>query len=140
IRSDRVFPLTDPKAIAIGSLLEPVAVCLEAISRAGTIAQRDVLVVGDGPFGNIIARLAKRKGAARVVVCGREHFRMAQIRGAETVTHVDEKAFDVAILAVSAADAVAACMRALRPRGRLVLFSSLTQPVPVDLFKLQLAD
>src|SRR5690606_29911595 len=26
IRSDRVFPLTDPKAIAIGSLLEPVAV------------------------------------------------------------------------------------------------------------------
>lgn len=139
-RADRVFPLTDTSAIAIGSLLEPVAVCLEAIARAGTIAGRQVLVVGDGPFGNIIARLANRAGAARVVVSGRDPWRMAQIRDAETVTGVPEKAFDIAILAVSAADAVATCMRALRPRGRLVVFSTVSAPVPIDLFTLHVSE
>ncbi len=139
-RADRVFPLTSASAVAVGSLLEPVAVCLEAIARAGTIEGRRVLIVGDGPFGNIIARLANRAGAAQVVVSGREPFRMARIRGAETVYEAPKKSFDVAILAVSASDAVATCLQALRPRGRLVIFSSLPTPVSVDLFALQVAE
>ena len=76
-------PLADEVPATVGALLEPVAVCLQAIARAGDVRGRDVLVAGDGPFGNIIARLASRDGARRVMVVGREPFRLGLIRGAE---------------------------------------------------------
>ena len=71
-RADRVIPLPDNVPFDLGALLEPVANCLQTIARAGNIKGRTVLVVGDGPFGNTIVRLAVRAGAGRVVVSGRE--------------------------------------------------------------------
>ena len=103
-RADRVRPLPDELPTAIGALLEPVAVCLQAIARAGKLRGRDVMVAGDGPFGNIIARLASRTGAHRVFVVGREPFRLRQIRGAETATVAPNASFNVAILAVSSVE------------------------------------
>jgi threonine dehydrogenase-like Zn-dependent dehydrogenase len=117
----------------VGALLEPVAVCLQAIARAGDVRNRDVLVAGDGPFGNIIARLAVRAGARRVIVTGRVPFRLAHMPGVETTTGTAPTgSVDAAILAVSSAEAAAACVAALRPRGRLVVFSALHQPVALD--------
>jgi threonine dehydrogenase-like Zn-dependent dehydrogenase len=139
-RSDRVRPLPDQVPATIGALLEPVAVCLQALSRAGKLRGRDVMVAGDGPFGNIIARLASRTGARRVLVVGREPFRLRQIRGAETATVAPTASFDVAILAVSSVEAAISCLSALRPRGRLVIFSALPQPPPFDFFSLHLRE
>ena len=47
---------------------------------------------------------------------------------------------DVAILAVSSAEAAAACLAALRRRGRLVVFSALHEPVALDLFSVHLRE
>lgn len=139
-RADRVRALPDGMSFALGALLEPVANCLQAISRAGDIKGRVVFVVGDGPFGNIIARLAMRAGAAKVLVAGKEPFRLSMIPGAEIVERNPIATADVAILAVSSADAFATCMAALRKRGRLVVFSLLKDPVPVDLFDLHISE
>lgn len=139
-RADRVFKLPAGLRVATGALLEPAAVCLEAIARAGDIRGRAVLVAGDGPFGNIIARLAIRAGAGRVLVTGREPFRLQKIPGAEIVRDVEPHSVDVAILAVSAPEAFRDCFQALRPKGRLVIFSALFDPVPVDLFRLHLKE
>lgn len=133
-RADRVRALPEEVSFYKGALLEPVAVCLQAISRAGEIKGKTVLVVGDGPFGNIIARLANRAGAARVLVSGREPFRLSKIPGVEILENVPLKSVDVAILAVSAAEAVTTCLNALRPRGRLVIFSTIMEPVTLNLF------
>ena len=67
-RADRVRCLPEQVPATVGALLEPVAVCLQAVARAGAVHGRDVLVAGDGPFGNIIARLAVGQGARRVIV------------------------------------------------------------------------
>ncbi len=139
-RADRVRRLPDGMPFALGALLEPVANCLQAISRAGDVRGKVVLVVGDGPFGNIIARLAVRAGAERVLVSGKEPFRLAMIPGVEVVDAAPEKTVDIAILAVSAPEAVATCMAALRKRGRLVVFSLLEKPVPLDLFDLHISE
>jgi len=136
-RSDRVRPMPDQMPPVLGALLEPVAVCLQAVARGGTVRGRDVLVVGDGPFGNIIARLLSR-AAARVTVLGREPFRLAQIRGAETTIVPPKASFDIAILAVSSAEAAHSAFAALRPRGRLVIFSALPESPQLDLFSLHL--
>jgi len=137
-RADRVRPLPDHLPATVGTLLEPVAVCLQAIARAGEVHGRDVLIAGDGPFGNIIARLAKRAGARRIVVSGRQPFRLSRIPGVETVEKVPNASVDMAILAVSSIEAAVSCLAALRPRGRLVIFSALPKPLTLDLVPLHL--
>jgi threonine dehydrogenase-like Zn-dependent dehydrogenase len=117
-----------------------VAVCLQGIARAGAVHGREVLVAGDGPFGNILARLARRSGASRVVVAGRQPFRLARIPGVETVKSAPKASVDIAILAVSSAEAAAACLAALRPRGRAVIFSALPDAVALDLMSLHLRE
>ena len=139
-RADRVRLLPEQVPATVGALLEPVAVCLRAIARAGAVHGRDVLVAGDGPFGNIIARLAVQAGAHRVVVAGRQPFRLGRIPGVETVRSAPKASVDVAILAVSSTEAAAACLAALRPRGRLVIFSSLPKAVALDLVPLHLRE
>lgn len=139
-RADRVIPLKNEISESLGTLLEPVAVCLQAIARAGDLKGKTILVAGDGAFGNIIARLARRAGASRVWVSGREPFRLKMIPGIEIWKEDGSHQVDVAILAVSAAEAVQTCMNALARRGRLVLFSSLEKPVAIDLFRLHLAE
>jgi 2-desacetyl-2-hydroxyethyl bacteriochlorophyllide A dehydrogenase len=139
-RADRVRELPEEVPFPLGALMEPVANCLQAISRAGEINGKNVLVVGDGPFGNIIARLAQRAGASRVMVAGKEPFRLGMIPGAEIVENPAPASVDVAILAVSSAQALSTCLSALRKRGRLVVFSLLQDPVPIDLFTLHVAE
>lgn len=139
-REDRVREIPDEMPFPLGSLLEPVANCLQAISRAGNLAFKKVLVIGDGPFGNIIARLAVKAGASKVMVSGRHPFRLSMIPGVESVTDIEDNSVDIAFLAVSSAGAVSTCMRSLRKRGRLVVFSLVEEPVPIDLFKLHISE
>lgn len=139
-RADRVRKIPDDIPFATGALLEPVAVCLEAVYRAGDIKGKTVLVVGDGPFGNMIARLAQRQGAGRVMVYGQTPFRLRMIPGAEILDAVPERSVDVAILAVGSAEAAGSCIKALRPRGRMVVFSAAHQPVPIDLFSIHVLE
>jgi threonine dehydrogenase-like Zn-dependent dehydrogenase len=133
-RADGARTLPDEVPASAGALLEPVAVCLQAISRAGAVRGRTILIAGDGPFGNIIARLAVRYGARRVIVAGSQPFRLSRIPGVEICSTPPPVDADVAILAVSSAEAVSACLSALHPRGRLVVFSALHSPVSLDLF------
>jgi len=139
-RVDRIRELPSQIGFTLGALMEPVANCLQAIKRAGDLCEKDVLVVGDGPFGNIIARLAVRAGAKKVFVKGKEPFRLSMFRGVEIVHDSLVNCVDVSILAVSSSEAFSTCLSALRKRGRLVVFSLLNDPVPVDLFKLHVAE
>jgi len=140
LRADRVRAIPDHLPFALAALLEPVAVCLQAISRAVEVRGKKVLIVGDGPFGNIIARLANRAGAASVMVSGREPFRLSRIPGVQISYDPPVDSFDIAILAVSAAAAVNTCLESLRPRGRLVIFSTINEPVSLSLFKLHVKE
>lgn len=139
-RADRVAVLPDHIPFHLGALMEPVAVCLQAIARAGDIHGHTVLIAGDGPFGNIIARLATRAGAGRVMVTGREPFRLNSIPHVERLHDAPPNAADVAILAVNAPAAADACIKALRLRGRMVVFSSGTDPYPLDMFTLHIKE
>ena len=139
-REDRIRQIPENMSFTMGSLLEPVANCLQAISRAGNLSFKTVLVVGDGPFGNIIARLAMKAGAAKVLVAGKHPFRLSMIPGVEILTSIPENFVDVAFLAVSSAEAVNSCMRALKKRGKLIVFSLVEQPVAIDLFRLHISE
>jgi threonine dehydrogenase-like Zn-dependent dehydrogenase len=137
---------------AVGALLEPVSVCLEAIRRARVAPGETILVLGDGPFGILISRLALMQDPAKLVLVGRHDFRLRQVPEAirinerqsgdvpRAVLDATGGGVDAAILAVGSAAGADLCLRSLRPRGRLVIFSGLEAPVPLDLFRLHVKE
>ncbi|MBI4658063.1 MAG: alcohol dehydrogenase catalytic domain-containing protein [Verrucomicrobia bacterium] len=88
IRADRVrrAPVSLPAHAA--SLLEPVAVCLEAVQRGRIQSGDSVVVVGDGPFGILIARLASKHSPKTIILVGRHEFRLRQV---PSVIAINEK-------------------------------------------------
>lgn len=146
VRQDRARRIPDTLDFVTAALLEPVCVCLEALDRARVETGMSLLIVGDGFFGVLMARLAKRLRGVRTVISGRHGFRLGFAGGAvrvNTKEHADLKAallaanegcgYDAAILAVASAQSVDETVSLLRPRGRLVLFSALAGQTPVDL-------
>lgn len=149
IRADRARRLPRSVSFEFASLLEPVAVCLEAVQRGRIQRDDSVLIVGDGPFGIMIARLALRCHPRRVVLVGRHDFRLAQVPEAVAIhqKHTsnvfqailqanDGVGMDVAIMAAGTESALDLSLHSLRARGRAVVFSATNKPLSVDLFRL----
>ena len=66
VRADQIRVLPDGVNTQQGSLAEPLAVALHAVSRAGDVRGREVLVNGAGPIGSLVVAAAKYRGAAHV--------------------------------------------------------------------------
>jgi len=135
------------------ALAEPVSVCLEALSQASLELGNRLLILGDGPFGILIATLAGGLDLNRVVVAGHHDWRLALAAGSVAVNtagevdplaalrrHGGELGYDAAILAVGSATAARWGLELLRPKGRLVVFSAIPEPTPVDLFSLHVRE
>ena len=149
IRADRVRRLPPTVDFRFASLLEPVAVCLEAIRRGRVAAGDTVVVIGDGPFGILIARLALQSEPRRVIVVGRHEFRLRHVKQGMVINEKrteDVRAaireanqgqgVDVAIMATGSPAAFELALAALRARGRVVFFSAVHSPPKVDWFRL----
>ncbi len=63
-----------------GAMIEPAAVAVHALGRAGDVRGRTVLVLGAGPIGNLVAQAAKGLGAARVMLTDLSEFRLGKAR------------------------------------------------------------
>jgi threonine dehydrogenase-like Zn-dependent dehydrogenase len=153
VRADRARILPPTTDFTLAALVEPICVCLEALAQARLAPGSRLLILGDGPFGLIMARLAETMGLASVVVAGWGDFRLGFARGAVTINTAHDAhaartlraasegaGYDAAILAAASPQAVADGMDCLKPRGRLVIFASLHGGTPVDLFAVQMKE
>jgi 2-desacetyl-2-hydroxyethyl bacteriochlorophyllide A dehydrogenase len=153
VRADRARAVADSLAPPQVCLAEPICVCLEALDQANVQANGTLLIVGDGPFGIIMARLAERLGLQNAVIAGWSDFRLGfagAARAVNTSACADtvktllscnqDMGYDAAILAVASKQALADALRCLRPKGRLVIFSAFLENVPVDLFSVHLKE
>ncbi|GAB7044539.1 MULTISPECIES: L-idonate 5-dehydrogenase [Catenuloplanes] len=66
VRADQLRPLPDGVSTRHGALAEPLAVAMHAVSRAGDVTGRDVLVNGAGPIGCLVVAALRLAGAATV--------------------------------------------------------------------------
>lgn len=112
-----------------------------------------LLVIGDGPFGVLMARRAAEMDLSRIVIAGHHQSRMAfapaaqaiDLRAAPDPASALREAsggtgFDAVILAVEAREAVALGLDVLKPKGRLVIFAPMPGDTPVDLFAVLLRE
>lgn len=138
---DRILPFFQV------ALAEPVCVCLEALQQARLAAGDRLLILGDGPFGVLMARLAHRLSLEKTVIAGWLDFRLAFAQTARRVNtsraddpysvlmaENDGRGYDAAILAVASPEAFQLGLKLLCPKGRLVVFSAISGSTAVNLF------
>lgn len=51
-----------------GAMIEPLAVAVHAVKQAGDVTGANIIVLGAGPIGNLVAQTARGLGAARVLI------------------------------------------------------------------------
>jgi 2-desacetyl-2-hydroxyethyl bacteriochlorophyllide A dehydrogenase len=153
VREDRARKIPDSLDFATAALAEPVSVCLEALKQADLKDGDTLLIIGDGPFGIIIARLAEVFKLSKIVVSGHHDFRLSFARNAVKINtnntdntlkailkETGNNGYDAVILAVGNRQAVSDGLGLLKSKGRLVVFSGITGDTPLDLFKLHVRE
>ena len=81
VRADQIRALPEGVSTEHGALAEPLAVALHAVSRAGDLRGRDVLVNGAGPIGSLVVAAAKYRGAATVIAADLSDASLADRQG-----------------------------------------------------------
>jgi threonine dehydrogenase-like Zn-dependent dehydrogenase len=107
---------------------EPLAAAFEILEQVPLNPGDDVLVLGDGKLGSLCAQ-ALKLSAARVTVVGKhvDKLKLIRQRAIRTVLLGDwqPRLFDVVVEATGSAGGLELAMNAVRPRGTLVLKSTI---------------
>ena len=80
-------------------MIEPLAVAVHAVRRAGDVTGQDICVLGAGPIGILVAQAAKGMGARRVMVTDVSSLRLDKAKecGADFCINTKEKDFGEAL-------------------------------------------
>lgn len=119
---------------AEAAMAEPLAVALHAVSRAGDMLGKRVLVTGCGPIGALVILAARRAGAAEIIATdiAAPALKIAQTVGADiTLNPADtpdalapyaaqKGSLDILFECSGAQSALVAGIGALRPRGKVI--------------------
>ncbi|MFE2745370.1 NAD(P)-dependent alcohol dehydrogenase [Streptomyces scopuliridis] len=123
-----VHPLPDAIPLEAGALIEPLAIAVWAVRRAGVEFGDRVLVTGAGPIGVLVMQVARAAGATEVIVTDVNDARLARALalGASAVINTAEQAPDLTgidrLLECSAHPAALwQGLRTLRPAGRAIV-------------------
>jgi threonine dehydrogenase-like Zn-dependent dehydrogenase len=107
---------------------EPLAAAFEILAQVQLDPGDEVLVLGDGKLGNLCAQVLKLTGA-RVTVLGKHEDKLKLIKrsGMRTILLNDwkPKLYDVVVEATGSESGLKLAMSAVRPRGTLVLKSTI---------------
>lgn len=76
VDASKVTPLPQDMSFEEGAMIEPLAVAVHAVRRAGDVAGKKIVVIGAGPIGNLVAQVAKGMGAAGVMVTDVSDYRL----------------------------------------------------------------
>jgi L-iditol 2-dehydrogenase len=136
VRKEIIHKLPEGVPMQDAALMEPLSVCLNALTRNSRISPGEsVLVIGPGPIGLLCLQVAKLSGG-RVTVVGTERNRqrlaLAAKLGAESIltdvalqTGISDgalkSAFDVVVIAAGNAATFETALLAARPAGRVIV-------------------
>ncbi len=77
VDAKKALKLPDTMSWEHGAMIEPLAVAVHAVRRAGDIKDKKILVFGGGPIGNLVAQSAKAMGASGVLLAEISRYRLA---------------------------------------------------------------
>jgi threonine dehydrogenase-like Zn-dependent dehydrogenase len=124
--------LADEEAVFI----EPLAAAFEILDQVQISPGDEILVLGDGKLGNLCAQTLRLTGA-RVTVLGKhpDKLKLVKRAGVRTVllNEWQPRLFDIVVEATGSASGLELALSAVRPRGTLVLKSTIAGEHAVSL-------
>ena len=131
------IPIPDDVSFEQACFVEPVNTCMKGIETLRLQSGETVLVIGQGPIGIILARLAQKAGASVITSdLYRQRLTISKTYGlgssidasradaVKTVRELTEgRGADAVILAVGGNGLIRSAMDAVRPGGRVLLFA-----------------
>jgi threonine dehydrogenase-like Zn-dependent dehydrogenase len=120
-----IVPLPRRIDARTGCLVEPLAVAVHGVRRAGIDGSKRVLVVGGGSIG-LSAVAAATATRAHVALVARHPAQIAagRLLGAEIVESGAGGDYDVVLECADSSSAIATACEAIRPNGKLVMLAS----------------
>jgi len=76
VDASKVTPIPETMSFEEGAMIEPLAVAVHAVKQVGDVAGMNIVVIGAGPIGNLVAQTAKGMGAAKVMITDVSDFRL----------------------------------------------------------------
>ncbi|UYG09129.1 2,3-butanediol dehydrogenase [Halomonas sp. M4R1S46] len=146
-----VYPLPEGFPTEAGALIEPLAVGMHAVRKAGVVAGRSVVVVGAGTIGLCTLMCARAEGAARIIVLEMSAARKEKARevGADVVLDPSEcdaiaeiqaltggRGAELAFECIGHKDTAKLAIDAVRKAGRVVMVGIFEEPSAYNFFEL----
>ena len=150
---DRVHKIPDSLPDNLAAMVEPLAVAVHDVRRAGVKEEDKVVVIGGGPIGLLIA-LVSREIGAEVLILEINEFRLqlAQEYGLEvfnpkkgdpmehTLNWTNNIGADVVFEVTGHESGAELMTEIVRTRGTICVVGIFSKPVPVNLFKVFLRE
>ena len=147
VPASMTLKLPDAIDLEHAALIEPLAVAAHALGRFGDVRDKNVVVLGAGTIGNMVAQAARALGAARVLITDVSEYRLEMARkvGFDLVVNVAreslEKAWmelgpdgaDMILECAGSAQAIAEAVRFARKGSMVVVVGVFGTPSVVDL-------
>ena len=100
VDAGKVTPLPETMTYDEGAMIEPLAVAVHAVKRAGDVSGLRIAVLGAGPIGNLVAQTAKGMGAESVLITDISDLRLEKAKecGVDYAVNTKNKDFGEAML------------------------------------------
>lgn len=125
-----LVPLPTGLEVSVAALVEPLAVAVHGLDRAGVRDDEKVLVLGGGPIG--LATVAALRGRGIACDCSARYAHQQSVAERLGASLEVSEGYDVVLDAVGTADSLAEAVQRLKPRGRIGLLGSFWEPTPLD--------
>lgn len=95
-----VTPVPQEMSFEEAAMIEPLAVAVHGVRQMGDVKDMDVVVIGAGPIGNLVAQAAKGMGARKVMITDVSDTRLEKARecGIDICVNTLKKDFNEALL------------------------------------------
>lgn len=143
-----VTKIPDGLSFIHAAMLEPVSIALHAVNRATISTGDTVAVIGAGAIGLLIIQTVRLKGAARIIACDINEFRLeiAKKLGADVIINTAKRdpiqmvleqtgnrGVDVAFEVVGYADTFCTALSVTKTGGLIVCIGNVQKMVEFDL-------
>ncbi|MBT3136397.1 alcohol dehydrogenase catalytic domain-containing protein [Alteromonas sp. ALT199] len=148
VKARTLHKLPSNVSLKMGALVEPLAVACHDVSRARVAKGEDVVVIGGGPIGQLVAMVSKARGANVIISEVSETRRkFSEEHGIDTVDPINEdivekinnatngKGADVVFEVSGVQPAVDVMTDIAAVRGRICMVAIHSQKPQVDLFQ-----
>lgn len=99
VDASKVTPIPEEMSYEEGAMIEPLAVAVHGVKQVGDVSGMNIVVIGAGPIGNLVAQAAKGMGAAKVMVTDVSSLRLEKAKecGIDVCVNTREKDFGEAM-------------------------------------------